>query len=80
MCLHILQTLRLSLSEWYAQGHEEGMMDVMESLLGGLSDDANKQLATRNIASRPMRMEGVESPFSNQDDCSFVLGVLGRCA
>ena len=52
-------------------------MDVMESLLGGLSGDANKQLAARNITSIPMRMGGVGPPFRNQDCCSFVLGVLG---
>ena len=55
-------------------------MDVMESLLTGLSGDANKQFAARNMASIPMRMGGVRPPFSNQDGCSFVLGVLGRCA
>ena len=55
-------------------------MDVMESLLGVLSGDANKHFAARNIASIPMRMGGVGPPFSNQDGCSFVLGVLGRCA
>ena len=80
MSHYILQTLRPNLSDWYAQGHDEGMMDATESLLGGLSDDANKQFAERNIASIPMRMGGVGPLFRNQDGCSFVLGVLGRYA
>ena len=58
-CHHLLRTLPPSQVERYAQGHDEGMMATMETLLEGLPGFPEQKRWAREIATLPMRMGGL---------------------
>ena len=80
MCRHILRTLQPGLSEWCAQGHDAGMMDVMEPPLGwSVRRGTPAACGTQQCFGAHARGRlGLRS--ATRGDCSIVLGFLGRCA
>ena len=57
-CHHLLRTGPTSQVVRYAQGHDEGMMAAMETLLEGLPGIPEQKRWAREIATLPMRWEG----------------------
>ena len=58
-CHHLLRTLPPSQTGEYADGHDLGMMQAMESLLGGLTGEVSHRLWAHHLASLPMRLGGL---------------------
>ena len=58
-CHHFLRTLPPGESREYAEGHDEGMMDAMRSLLGGLPGTEVQKYEATQIATLPMRLGGL---------------------
>ena len=58
-CHHFLRTLPPSQTGEYADGHDLGMMQAMESLLGGLTREVSHRLWAHHLASLPMRLGGL---------------------
>ena len=58
-CHHFLRTVPPSLAREYAAGHDQGMEQVMTTLLEGLTGDAQQQDVARRLATLPMRMGGL---------------------
>ena len=56
-CHHFLRTMPPSRSAEYAEGHDVGMQQAMESLLEGLPGDARHQEVATQIASLPSEWE-----------------------
>ena len=55
-CHHLLRTLPPSQTLEFADGHDLGMMQAMESLLGGLTGEVSHWLWAHHLASLPMRL------------------------
>ena len=77
-CHHLLRTLPPSQRGEYADGHDLGMMQAMESLLGGLTGEVSHRLWAHHLASLPMRLWRW-SQISAPDVSSSVLGFMGGC-
>ena len=58
-CHHLLRTLPPSQSRQYAVMHDEGMMRVMDSLMGGLPGESQAKEDAYRLATLPMRMGGL---------------------
>ena len=58
-CHHFLRTVPPSQTGTYAVGHDRGMMQAMEKLLGGFTGESDQQVRARQIASLPMRLGGL---------------------
>ena len=58
-CHHFLRTLPPSQTGEHADGHDLGMMQAMESLLGGLTGEVSHRLWAHHLASLPMRLGGL---------------------
>ena len=58
-CHHLLRTLPPSQSLEYAARHDEGMMQAMDNLLGGLTGGADEKEVAHYVASLPMRLGGL---------------------
>ena len=58
-CHHLLRTLPPSQSLEYAARHDEGMMQAMDNLLGGLTGGADEKEVAHHVASLPMRLGGL---------------------
>ena len=58
-CHHWLRTVPESCSATYAVGHDVGMMNKMDALLGGLPRDAGQKEMAHTLASLPMRLGGL---------------------
>ena len=58
-CHHLLRTLPPSQSKQYAIAHDEGMMRVMDSLMGGLPGESQAKEDAYRLATLPMRMGGL---------------------
>ena len=58
-CHDFLRTLPPSQTGEYPDGHGLGMMQAMESLLGGLTGEVSHRLWAHHLASLPMRLGGL---------------------
>ena len=58
-CHHLLRTLPPSQSLEHATRHDEGMMQAMDNLLGGLTGGADEKKVAHHVASLPMRLGGL---------------------
>ena len=58
-CHHFLRTIPPNRSTLYAACHDEGMMKVMDEVLGGLLGDNAQKATAERIASLPMRLGGL---------------------
>ena len=58
-CHHFLRTVPLSQSRTYAEGHDQGMREVMVTLLKGLPGYGQQKAVRHQLASLPMRMGGL---------------------
>ena len=58
-CHHLLRTMPHSRSSTYAQAHDAGMQQAMQSLLGELPGSAQEEQVACQLASLPMRMGGL---------------------
>ena len=58
-CHHLLRTLPPSQSLEYAARHDEGMLQAMDDLLGGLTGGEDEKEVAHLVASLPMRLGGL---------------------
>ena len=56
---HWLRTLPLSQSALYAKGHDEGMWEAAQNILGGLPGSEEEIDTARDLATLPMRLGGL---------------------
>ena len=77
-CHHYLRTLPPSQSAWLAGRHDEGMMETMAQLLGGLPGDEAQKAEVKVTATVPMRFGGPCFEVRRPNCSGSVLGVVGR--
>ena len=58
-CHHYVRTLPPSKSQFYAEGHDRGMMETIRDLLGGLTGNELQRFEAHRIATLPMRLGGL---------------------
>ena len=58
-CHHLLRTLPPSQAMEYAQGYDEGMLQVMDVLMGGLTGTDHEKTTAHQLATLPMRLGGL---------------------
>ena len=73
-CHHFLRTVPPRQSRTYAEGHDQGMREVMVTLLTGLPGDGQQQAVGHQLASLPR----FRPSFGSQNFRSCFLGVIGR--
>ena len=58
-CHHLLRTLPPSQATEYAQAHDDGMLQVMNALMGGLTGTEQERTTAHQLATLPMRLGGL---------------------
>ena len=76
-CHHFLQTILLSHSVQFAQGHDIGMQHAMEVVVGRVSGSLEQKATAHQIMSFPVRFGGFGISLCRANEARGIVGFLG---